>query len=458
MQTPEDTAASLQLDDMLRAVRRRWPTALVVMLLGLMVGIGLASAAPKNYTASTSVVIDTAAGATASTSASEMATEAQTVTSTSVVERAAELSGFDASTLRDGLTVSNPDSSRVLRITYAADTADAAAAGANAVGQAYLDQRGERAKAQAEASAAPIKERAEALRNQLSQMTANQSALASAYGQQLATLEARLADLDLTGDASDGRIVSQASPPTAAAGPSLAIYAVGGLFLGVVAAVGAALLRDRLSRRARDARLLSQRLDAPVVTAGRRTDAEDAIRTLALRLDLHERPDPLVVAVVSPGPTGVAAGLSKLLRNREGRTRLLNAAGVSARRIDRGWPRDRGQANVTVVELSERIDNPLAVAVASRADVVVLALPAGARLGAVNRFLSLLHATGHGLDGALLLHRRSPLVLTEAPAKEAAKEAAKEPAVEADTAPTAPSRATGRIAAAARATLNLNGA
>jgi capsular polysaccharide biosynthesis protein len=402
---------SLRLDQAMAALRRRWPTALLV--LGAWLGLGAAAAAfaPVEYTATAAVTVDSltnAAARTPTATTPDMPTEEQSVTSTAVLERVAGELGVSAPEVDRSISVANPDRSRVLTISYRAATAAQAARGANAVAADYLDVRRSAARAQARAEVSALQERARQLRAQAPKTAGEPSALATAYGQQIADVQTRLADLALVSEATGGKVSAQASPPSSPSGPSAPVYLAGGLVLGSACAVVAALLRDKMSRRVQDPRLLSSRIDAPVILAAATSSTDQVIRTLVLRFDLAASRAPRSIAVVGTPSTGLATALTAQLRRQGLRARLADASSVGVRKVDRGWP-SAPDDRVLVVDVADAMDNVLAATVASRCELVFLAVTTGSSTTRISAFLDLLHAAGREVDGAVLLHPRHPL-------------------------------------------------
>jgi capsular polysaccharide biosynthesis protein len=408
------TTTSLRLDQMAGAVRRRWMTVLVVLLVWLGLGAAAADAAPTTYTATAAVTVQPFDnGTSASDSAADMPTEVQAATSSEVLAAVAGRLDESPGTIGDAVTVSNPDKSRVLKISYRASSAGRAAAGANAVAEAYLDVRRTQMQTQAQAVSLSLQKRAESLRTLLAKTHLAETALSSSYAQQLATLESQLSDLDLQRSAAGGEVTTRATPPSGPSGPSWVVYLAGALVIGSACAVAAALLRDRLSRRAGDAALLSDRLGVPVITGAPHASADDVVRTLALRLGLADQPAPLTLAVVGTPHSSLAEELSAHLRRQGARVRCVDARTISGRRVDRGWPqRAYGESSIVVVDISEAVGTPLSATVAGRCDLVILTVTRGSRLGPVDRFVALLSAAGCKADAAVLLHRRHDLCVS----------------------------------------------
>lgn len=409
---PDATATvSLPLDKAAAALRRRWPTALLTLVIWFGIGVVACSLAPTSRTASAAVTVESFAAASPTTgapAAPDMATEQQSVTSSAVLDQAGRALGVSASALDDGLAVTNPAQSRVLTISYTAATAAQAARGANTVATTYLAVRRNAALAQAHAQSAVLRAQIGLLRRDLPRPRKAPTALENAYGQQLANLEAQLTDLALVDDASGGHLTRQATASSATSGPSLMIYLAGSLVLGLACAVTVALLRDRMSRRASDPQLLSSRIGAPVVVANRHTSANDVLRTLALRLDLDARTATRTIAIAGSPSSALAHLLAERMRHQGLRTRLVEASDVTPLGVDRGWPTAKvGRA--LIVDLGSAIDDPVAATVASRCDLVILVVTTKAPLARTDAFLALLRAAGRQVTGAVLLDRQHPL-------------------------------------------------
>ncbi|WP_017936579.1 hypothetical protein [Nocardioides sp. Iso805N] len=409
---PEAPATvSLQLDKAAAALRRRWPTALLALVIWFGIGMVACSLAPTSRTATAAVTVESFAAASPTTGtppAPDMPTEQQNVTSTAVLDQAGRALRVSASAVDGALTVANPAQSRVLTVSYTAASAAQAAQGANTVATTYLTVRRTAALAQAHAQTAVLQAQISLLRRDLPRPRKAPGALENADGQQLANLEAQVTDLALVDDASGGHVTRQATPASATSGPSLVIYLAGALVLGLASAVAVALLRDRMSRRASDPQLLSSRIGAPVVVANRHTSANDVLRTLALRLDLDARTATRTIAVAGTPTPALAHLLAERMGHQGLRTRLVQASDVSPLGVDRGWPTAK-VGRVLIVDLGSDIDDPVAATVASRCDLVILVVTTKAPLAHTDAFLALLRAAGRQVTGAVLLDRQHPL-------------------------------------------------
>ena len=415
MRSEAPPTVSLRLDQAFAALRRRWPTALLVVVTWLGIGVVAAHLAPEGYTATSAVTVESFTEAVPETgTAPDMPTEQEAMTSSAVLEHVAvELDTTPARVAR-AVSVANPEGSRVLTVTYRASTAQRAAHGADAVATGYLDVRRAAAQARARTVASDFQDRLAKVRSQLPKGDREPSVLVSAYGQQISDLQERITDISLVSRASGGHVTERAAVPTSPGGPSTLVYLAGALVLGLACAVVAALLRDRMSRRASDPQLLSARLGAPVVVAARASSADDVLRTLTLRFDLLAGRAPRTVAVVGAPSTGLPAALATQLRRQGLGTRLADAADIGASEVDRGWP-EAPTDHVLLVHIAAELDTPLAATIASRCELVVLALTRGAATTRVDSFLALLRAAGRAVDGAVLLDPQHPLCASPDP-------------------------------------------
>lgn len=411
MHSTESSTTSLRLDQVAAAVRRRWLAALVVLLGWLVIGALAAHVVPAAYSATAAVTVESFDTASLPTASSvDMPTEVQAAASGAVVDIVARRLEEDAAEVRKAITVSNPQGSRVLEISYRAKSPSAAAAGANSVASAYLAVRKRQMQAQARTMSAAIEQSIKDLPYPHASSADAQGVLASAYAQQLAALKSQLADLRLRSDATGGAVTTSATPPSGPSGPSQWAYLAGALVLGATCAAAVALLRDRFSQRTVDASLLSQQVDAPVISGALHSSALDVTRTLALRLGLADLQAPSTLAVVSTPASGLAQELTAHLRRQGALVQYVDPRAVGARAVDQGWPRRAyPDSGLVVIDVAEAVDTPLAATIASRSEVVILSVTQGARLRPLRRFLTLLRASGRSADAAVLLHRRHGL-------------------------------------------------
>ncbi|WP_202638036.1 Wzz/FepE/Etk N-terminal domain-containing protein [Bailinhaonella thermotolerans] len=324
-------------------LRRRWPTVLALVLLGTGVaGAGLL-ALPPAYTAAAQVLV-------LSTGVQEnnnlvtarqreplnLDTEAQVAGSAVVASRAAELlrarrHEVSPTDLRESLAVSVPPNSAILLIEHTARRPGLAAAGAQAVAEAYLANRAHIARASVDAQiralrqsiaeagarlgrvtvALPRAKRGTARHVRLAQQRRLLTRQADALGAKLDGLTA----VSIT----PGHVISPARPPVRPSFPNPPLFIGSGLILGLLAGLGLAALRDRGDTRVRSARDVERLLGVPVLLAIERGRPLSAAPFQELARALTDRMDPgdqvVLVTTAAPGHGGgvVAASLAAAL-------------------------------------------------------------------------------------------------------------------------------------------------
>ncbi|GAA1269674.1 hypothetical protein GCM10009677_22920 [Sphaerisporangium rubeum] len=239
-------------------------------------------------------------------------TEAHVARSAVVAARAARMLKIDDPTaLRERVTVTVPPNSAVLTVSYASGDPVSAAAGAQAFAKAYLSQR---AAAANQAVAAQLKVLAAKLREAGTQLSATVTGLSrlaagsaerviavqrqSVLNRQILTLTAKQ-DALKTIAVTPGQVITDARPPAAPAAPRPPLYFGSGLFLGLLAGAGVAMVRDRFDTRLRTAADVERLTGLPVLCEG---ENARELRELAMAVATHLRDGgELLVRSVTPG-------------------------------------------------------------------------------------------------------------------------------------------------------------
>jgi succinoglycan biosynthesis transport protein ExoP len=242
-------AGTVSSGEIFGMLRRRAVTLLVCFVISLAVAFGAFSSAAKEYDAVSAVKVApvTAVGDTGATKDISTITESRIVTSTAVAARAAVALRFRGSldTLLANVTVSSPLNSQLIYITYAAGGPKAAARGANAFAQAYLDYR----KSVGEAT---IADQIRTLTKQVGTLQSQLKALPATAAQRERT--ALQTEIDRfngqiytqsTTVVVPGQVVGVAQAPTAPSSPKKLLYLAGGILGGLIIGVAMAVVRDR---------------------------------------------------------------------------------------------------------------------------------------------------------------------------------------------------------------------
>lgn len=254
--------------------RRQWWVLLLAVVLGVLGAGAYTAGQPRSYTSSTQVLVtptgvdDNAVLANARTRAEiNLDTEAQLLTSTAVVQAAADIldSELTLPALADRVRVSVPPNTEVLTIAFDGPTPQAAQAGADAFAVSYLANRRQAAADQLAGRQATRRSQVETLTASLQDVTAGladlppTSADRSVAEAQISSLSAQIAVLtaesdDLSASAlTPGRTITEADLPGSPSSPVVPTNLAGGGMLGLLLGSGVALLRHRRDRSLRDA-------------------------------------------------------------------------------------------------------------------------------------------------------------------------------------------------------------
>jgi Mrp family chromosome partitioning ATPase len=279
------------LADYWRVLRRQWFVVLLCLVLGVLGALAYVQWAPKEYRATTSVVVLGTDRGTAAANNINLDTEAQLVTATGTAAAAAELLDLPSSQgreLADRVSISVPPNSDILDITYTDATAAEAREGSAAFAQAYLDQREQTTEAVLDAEREALQTRIDELQTQLDatlgtvsrlpEGSANRrraSAQVGLLNNQIAALGSQVNQLS-TVTVSPGRIVTEAALPSAPSGPNAVVVLAAGVVLGLLVGAGAAALRSRADDTIRRPQDLFRRTNVPVasVLSGRLHDGQ----------------------------------------------------------------------------------------------------------------------------------------------------------------------------------------
>ncbi|MEV8636002.1 Wzz/FepE/Etk N-terminal domain-containing protein [Streptosporangium sp. NPDC051023] len=251
-----------ELTDYASLLRRRWPTVLFLLTAGVAAGAALLRVTPPVYTASAQVLV-TPTGPQEQTNQVtnrqreplNLDTEAQIARSAVVARRAAHA----LESTPGPVEVSVPPNTSVLQISYTAADPRSAAAGASAYAQAYLDNRRETATRALDAQLKTLLTKLRQVNASLATVVAALPGLLKGTAERTLALQRQnvlnrqVYNLTVKYDAlrtvavTPGSVISDAVTPAEPSAPRPPLYLGSGLMAGLLAGVGLAWLRDRLS-------------------------------------------------------------------------------------------------------------------------------------------------------------------------------------------------------------------
>ncbi len=346
-------------------LRRRWPSILAGLAVGLVAAGLVLGFAPKRYIATCDVLVQplrtdlTPTSSTGSLVVVNLDTEAQIVRSARVLSAVREELGPLRTTaqLAADVRVTAPANTTILSLGFPAATADDARRGALAFAHAYLASRALEGKEVVDARKKSLQVNIDNLQSELQRVapaaefgaSTVDRALAEARRdvlmRQLNSVTGKLQRLNTT-PVEPGEIIREPSLPAGPESPVPELVGPSGLMAGLLAGIGFGALRDRFDRRVRDAvsavvpaggvpgvgslhvRIRRERLDDdPAVPTG---PAYEQARRLANQLLVaHDADQALRVIVVVPvgvPATGLTAQVAEAVARSGQRTLLLPSA------------------------------------------------------------------------------------------------------------------------------------
>ncbi len=279
---------SAALTDYGTRLRRRWWVVALGLLAGLAVGVALLSVQSKQYTSTTAVLVTPVGPGSVNTTSSTTArtgsdvnldTESQIVESAQVADAVRTLLRTQTSVtdLQQNVAVTVPPNSSVLSIAYTTGSAKGAQQGSHAFAQAYLTNRGETAKKQVALTVAGLQTQLDAAQAQLKSLTDKSATLVdnspdkiyadaqrNVVISQINDLTSRLAPLT-TAAATPGQIITDAPLPKKASSPIAALNLGGGLVVGLLLGLAAAVGLDRRDHKLRRAADVTRLVGLPVL-------------------------------------------------------------------------------------------------------------------------------------------------------------------------------------------------
>ncbi|MGQ4269407.1 chain length determinant family protein [Nocardiopsis changdeensis] len=258
-----------ELKEYTALLRRRWRMVAAGVAGGAALALAGVLAVPASYTSTAAVqVLPTGMAEFTGEKSGRLAgdvnldTEAQVLRSEEVSAAAAALvaeatgSPATADGLRENVDVTVPPNSNVLEIHYTAGSPEAARAGAAAYSEAYLDRRAERVDGLIGAHLEALGGERERLEEELDRVIGASGAAdprAEAVRQDITSVSGSVAPLAaLRETVEPGRTIIPADLPERASSPNPPLWLAAGTALGLLAGLGAAVLRDRTDRRLHD--------------------------------------------------------------------------------------------------------------------------------------------------------------------------------------------------------------
>jgi capsular polysaccharide biosynthesis protein len=402
------TPQPAQLTDIAGRLRRHWPVVAVLAILGLILGVLASFAIPASYSATTTVSVnpmssDPLSSAVDSARSINMPTEKGLVTSQKVADAAARLlqvTSIDSEQVRESTTVDNPEGSLILTIHFSGDSAKEAAAGANAVAEAYLMTR-------RSAASDEVDRLVKAASGQIAaiQDKADKPAYATPIARRSLSIQAdalgtKLAELS-NFDLNPGQIVGKADTPSKPSTPSAASLGLAGLFLGVLAGIPIALLRKEEDSEIGGVDGLHSIGDQIVLDGTKDTNRADTWDIAAFMLKIPTEigtEGPFIILVDAEEGSGRSVTCGQELADalqRRGRTaRFVDAGAINEGKISRGWPTEKKRTTwageIIIIDTTNLTSDANKVALATRSDSVLLARSTTDDAAALRRFSGLL--------------------------------------------------------------------
>ena len=403
----------VQLTDLASSLRRHWTTVAATAVVGLLLGMAVSVVLPSRYDATATVSVNPITadplGAQAEVDRSvSMPTEVRTATSAQVAAAAAKAlkaaHPMSAQEVRDATKVDSPDDSLILSIRFSGSSASEAAAGADAVAEAYLETRRADAAAQIERLRTTAQEQVAAV-----QASTVAPENAGAVQQRALAIQAdaagtRLAELSNT-DVDPGTLIGKADVPDDASSPGLVALGLAGLFLGLLAGIPLALTKKEENSEIGGVDGLQAIGDQIVLDGTKDTNRADTWDIAAFMLKIPTDigiEDPFLIMVdaeEAPGRT-ITPGqeLVDALSRRGRSARFVDAGAINEGKISRGWPTDKKRVSwageIIIIDTTNLTSDANKVALATRSDSVLLARSTTDDATALRRLAGLLRSKG----------------------------------------------------------------
>lgn len=441
------------------AIRHRIAWILLVVALFGLGGLLVFRQTPPTYQASSQVYVDVSGGNSQNVDPSTSLLNSYWVnqaTSYRVLQRASQQlgGGETAQTLQKTVSAVNVRSTNVVQITAQAWYGNQAAARANAVAQAMVDQNRADAASQTAQQQKILQDRLSSLNPQINSTqaavaanpndVATQTRLSSLY-QTFNDTQNQLTQLQITSanQVNALRVLQQAPVPTSAAAPDVRLYVGGGLLVGLIVGLLLALLLERFDNRVLTTSQLGRAAGTSLIVgmprAWRRDGSGRNLYTLALAhlFARHPNATRILAVAVLPDQTATEAAeqLGAAAAGLGHRAQVMGAEGPGAAereapngelaaeaaggfiggtttvpllptrhiRVQAEHGEPTGQ-DITIIATPSPMSSPAAVAAGRQADVAMLVVTAQrTRLEQVRQAAAALRATGLDVGGAILV-------------------------------------------------------
>lgn len=295
---------TVRLTDVAAQLRRRWRVILVTVTVTVAAALVFALIRGSTYTAASVLTVNPVSVQPGSTDHEvNMVTEQAVSTSIEVIQRAQETleSDEDPHDLAERIDVTSPSDSQVLEIEATAGDPEEAAGTANAVAEAYLENRSRSAQENIDQALEKLDKRIATLTEELDALSEDSS-----------TREQQLNEIDdLQSEQSElstlvvdpGRVVTVAAPPDSPSSFGALLYGAGGLVGGVLLGLGLALVRDRFDPHVHSGDRLAGVLGVPVFDYNKPELTDDVLDQLVVRLGLDNPEGVVTVGLISADRT-----------------------------------------------------------------------------------------------------------------------------------------------------------
>lgn len=399
-----------QLTDIVGGLRRHWPVVALLAGIGLVLGIVVSFAIPAKYTATTTVSVNPMnadpLSSTVDTSRSvSMPTEEGLVSSRRVAAAAADLLrprySLSPDRVESSTSVETPEGSLILTINFSGDTSKQAAAGADAVAEAYLSTRRSDATSQIDRLIKTATAQISDIQDKAKQSEYSTPIAQRALRIQADALGTKLADLG-NFDLNPGQIVGKAHAPSAQSTLGALPLGLAGLVLGLLVGIPVALTRkDDVDTDIGSVDGLAVLGDQIVLDGTKDTNRDGTWDIAAFMLKIPTELDldnPFIIVVDAESSTGRAIMPGQELidaLSRRGRSaRFVDASAINEGKVSRGWPTDKKRESwggeIVVIDTSHISSDANKVAMATRADSLLLVRSTDDDAAALRRHYGLL--------------------------------------------------------------------